>query len=209
MSPSRCHTSFDHCRHRADRRLPRISWIRSSERKRVRFRERRGMLELENIFPGRVVQQLALALATRTVFDGVPAGERGRCRRIPSPLEAGRMASSRSCPSGIHVRYAITAATIRPAAAPRGVIRLAGRFLLYRRKEIDRPKAKRFVLPGSRLRQSDMLAAAQEPAGLRGVSGKNPVVVVQSLPTTLSREIHTKNSTCSTARATPRSIGKC
>ena len=33
-------TPFGHCRHRAAYRLLRISWIRFSERKRVRFRER-------------------------------------------------------------------------------------------------------------------------------------------------------------------------
>jgi len=71
-----------------------------------------------------------------------------------------------------------------------GVIRLAGRFLLYRREDIDRPEAKRFVFPGGRFRPSDMPAAAQAPAALRELSGENPVLVVQSLPTTLARELH-------------------
>lgn len=70
-----------------------------------------------------------------------------------------------------------------------GIIRLGGQFLLHRREDQHRPNVKQFVLPGGRLRPSDLPSRALQPSILRDLSAENSIIVDQSLPNTLIREL--------------------
>lgn len=78
---------------------------------------------------------------------------------------------------------------IRSVHVAWGLIRLGGKFLLHRREDRSRPHVKQFVLPGGRLRPSDIGPEPRRASLLRDLYAEGSEVARQSMPRTLIREL--------------------
>lgn len=70
-----------------------------------------------------------------------------------------------------------------------GIIRLGNEFLMHHREDKARPDAKQYVFPGGRLRPTDYSGESSATEILRDLASENSTIAVQSLDSTLIREL--------------------